>query len=82
MDPFTRDYGPTGAPLSSIATGNVLFLREFAIRNGIAFNAELGRTGGEDFDFFQRSYQLGAPPTYGNRVDAMIGPRRVVQWQC
>jgi succinoglycan biosynthesis protein ExoM len=59
-DPLTRDYGPTGTPLRDIGTGNVLFRREFAIGNGIAFDPKLGRTGSEDIDFFHRFRDLGA----------------------
>jgi succinoglycan biosynthesis protein ExoM len=59
-DPFTRDYGPTGTPLHDIGAGNVLFLREFAVNNGIAFDPKLGRTGSEDIDFFHRFRNLGA----------------------
>jgi succinoglycan biosynthesis protein ExoM len=59
-DPFTRDYGPTGTPLRDIGTGNVLFLREFAVGKGIAFDSKLGRTGSEDIVFFHRFYNLGA----------------------
>jgi succinoglycan biosynthesis protein ExoM len=53
-DPFTRDYGPTGTAPVLLATGNVLFRRALIHDNGLRFDPEFGRTGGEDTDFFRR----------------------------
>jgi succinoglycan biosynthesis protein ExoM len=59
-DPFTRDYGPQGTPLTSAATNGVLFRKSFATENGIQFDPRFGRTGGEDVDFFGRLHNAGA----------------------
>jgi succinoglycan biosynthesis protein ExoM len=58
-DPFTSNCGPTGQELVLGATGNVLFNRELVAREGIRFDLEMGRTGGEDLDFFQRLIARG-----------------------
>lgn len=40
-------------------TGNVLLRRELIERNSLAFRIELGRSGGEDIDFFYRLRDAG-----------------------
>ncbi len=40
-------------------TGNVLFRRALIQRDGLAFRVELGRSGGEDLDFFYRFRDVG-----------------------
>lgn len=40
-------------------TGNVLLRRELIARAGLAFQTELGRSGGEDIDFFYRLRDAG-----------------------
>ena len=40
-------------------TGNVIFRRELAEQFQLQFRAELGKTGGEDEDFFYRFYDAG-----------------------
>lgn len=40
-------------------TGNVLFRRELVERNNLRFRLDLGRTGGEDEDFFYRIFDAG-----------------------
>ncbi len=40
-------------------TGNVLFRRALALRAGLRFRIELGRSGGEDEDFFYRFADAG-----------------------
>jgi len=40
-------------------TGNVLFRRDFALRHGFRFREDLGRSGGEDEDFFDRFHDAG-----------------------
>jgi succinoglycan biosynthesis protein ExoM len=59
-DPFTRDCGPTGTPVVTIGTGNVLFNREFAMKHKISFDLAYGPAGIEDIDFFWRMGELGA----------------------
>jgi len=58
-DPYTRDYGPTGARPKMLATGNVLFLREVVERHHMRFNTAFGRSGGEDTEFFRRLRATG-----------------------
>lgn len=41
-------------------TGNVLFRRDLVERNNLRFRADLGKTGGEDEDFFYRAFDAGA----------------------
>lgn len=53
-DPCTRDYGADGAPVVTIATGNVLFSRAAIEKQRLRFNPHYGRSGGEDSDFFRR----------------------------
>jgi succinoglycan biosynthesis protein ExoM len=59
-DPFTRDPGPTGTPLSYFGTGNVMFRRSLVLENNLTFDASFGPTGGEDTDFFVRFGHCGA----------------------
>jgi succinoglycan biosynthesis protein ExoM len=40
-------------------TGNVLLRRDLIVRAGLAFRTELGRSGGEDIDFFYRLRDAG-----------------------
>jgi succinoglycan biosynthesis protein ExoM len=54
MRPVWRD----GQMLTAF-TGNVLFRRAFVERNGLRFRIELGNTGGEDEDFFDRFREAG-----------------------
>jgi len=56
---------PTGTPLLSstyMRTGNVLFSRELVRKLDAPFDPRLGRSGGEDADFFER--MLGAKRTF------------------
>ncbi len=59
-DPFTRDPGPSGRRPALLGTGNVMFRRNLVIDNNIWFDENLGRTGGEDTDFFRRLGECGA----------------------
>jgi succinoglycan biosynthesis protein ExoM len=54
IDPFTRDFGPTGTRLDTVPTNGVIFRRAIAADNGIRFDPKYGRSGGEDVDFFRR----------------------------
>jgi succinoglycan biosynthesis protein ExoM len=40
-------------------TGNVMIRRAMIVREGLRFRTELGRSGGEDEDFFNRLHQAG-----------------------
>jgi succinoglycan biosynthesis protein ExoM len=51
-------------------TGNVLLRREMIERAGLAFRTELGRSGGEDIDFFYRLRDAGG--RIGYAPDALI----------
>jgi succinoglycan biosynthesis protein ExoM len=51
-------------------TGNVLLRRDLIERAGLAFRKELGRTGGEDHDFFYRFRDAGG--RIGFAPDALI----------
>ena len=51
-------------------TGNVLFRRALIERGGLAFQTELGRSGGEDLDFFYRFRDLGGRIGYAR--DALV----------
>lgn len=59
-DPYTRDYGPTGARPKRLATGNVLFSRNMAERHQLRFKTIFGRSGGEDTEFLERFRENGA----------------------
>ena len=69
-DPYTRDYGATGALPKLLATGNVLFRRELAERHGLRFDPAFGRSGGEDTEFFRRMC-ASAPKVVASR-DAVV----------
>jgi succinoglycan biosynthesis protein ExoM len=51
-------------------TGNVLLRRELVERAGLTFQTELGRSGGEDLDFFYRLRDAGG--RIGYTPDALI----------
>lgn len=78
-DPYTRDYGPDGTPIVSVASGNVLFRRSFVSVDGIAFNPDFGRSGGEDTDFFDRVRSRGAGMVASRSavVNEIVPPSRV-----
>jgi succinoglycan biosynthesis protein ExoM len=59
-DPYTRNYGATGRPLVTAASGNVFFKRDTAISSGVKFDLAFGVSGGEDTDFFGRLGAIGA----------------------
>jgi succinoglycan biosynthesis protein ExoM len=79
-DPFTRDHGHTGTPVSKIGTGNVLFLRDFALSKAIKFDPRLGQTGSEDLDFFRRFHDCGARMVSSRTaiVNEIVPPSRVI----
>ncbi|MGF7159484.1 succinoglycan biosynthesis protein ExoM [Rhodoligotrophos appendicifer] len=59
-DPLFIDWGPRGRRLDTGRSGNVLFRREPVQRAGLRFDPALGRSGGEDTDFFHRLHRAGA----------------------
>lgn len=59
-DPYTRDYGADGETPAVLASGNVLFRHRLAAQHGVRFDAQFGRSGGEDTDFFHRFAAIGA----------------------
>lgn len=54
-------------------TGNVLFRREMVERLGLRFREELGKSGGEDEDFFYRLFDAGG--RIGFAPDAVVHER-------
>ncbi len=78
-DPYTRDYGVDGAPLTEVASGNVLFRRGLAAANAVRFDVAFGLTGGEDTDFFHRYAATGARMVAARSavVDEIVPPERV-----
>lgn len=78
-DPYTRNYGPTGTPLRTAASGNVLLDRAHAIENDIWFAERFGRSGGEDTDFFRRYSACGGRMVASQNaiVTEIVLPERV-----
>ena len=61
-DLCVRSSFPTGTPLTSLRymrTGNLLFRKSILIDDEPAFDPQLGRSGGEDYDFFKRMLDRG-----------------------
>ncbi len=57
--------GTDGQPASTCATGNSWVRAEFLRAHpSLRFSPELGRTGGEDMDFFHRAIEAGLRPVY------------------
>jgi|YelNatPaOPRAMG01_1025707.scaffolds.fasta_scaffold13747_3 succinoglycan biosynthesis protein ExoM len=58
---FDRSNPPTGTVISTndLRTGNALLKRELFIEDINPFNPNLGRTGGEDVEFFTRMVKKG-----------------------
>jgi succinoglycan biosynthesis protein ExoM len=57
--PYTYDYGETGTEIRFAHTCGILFRRDFPGARELLFDATLGRTGGEDSEFFLRFRELG-----------------------
>jgi succinoglycan biosynthesis protein ExoM len=77
-DPYSRDYGPTGAPLRRAASGNVLIRRDLVEAHQVRFDPAFGRSGGEDTDFFDR-LKRASPKMVACReaiVDEITPPER------
>ena len=71
-----RSSFPTGAPLANskyMRTGNVLFDRRIVEGLEAPFDPRLGRSGGEDADFFDRMLQ-------SNRTFVWCNEARVHEW--
>ena len=56
---FDREIKVTGSHVTSGGTGCTLTHRQALISTGYSFDAEYGRTGGEDADLFYRLYNKG-----------------------
>ena len=63
---------PSGSEPRHVACNNVLFMGKLAAEQGLRFDRRFDFVGGEDFDFFERSRQLG------NR-HAWIAEARVIE---
>jgi len=59
-DPLSRDWGPTGTRKDMGSTANALVRLDTVRAAGVRFDLRLGRTGGEDSDFFGRLAANGA----------------------
>ncbi|WP_137388128.1 glycosyltransferase [Rhodoligotrophos defluvii] len=59
-NPLYIEWGPRGRRLETGRSGNVLFRRAPVEQHGLRFDVGLGRTGGEDTDFFSRLHRAGA----------------------
>jgi succinoglycan biosynthesis protein ExoM len=62
-DPYSRDYGPTGAAPTRMGTGNILIRRALIETRRLRFDEAFGRTGGEDTDFIERLWTPGVVAT-------------------
>ncbi|HEY8036693.1 MAG TPA: glycosyltransferase [Methylobacter sp.] len=58
--PFVKRVGLHGSEVNTGSTCNALVRRESIERLGLRFREELGRSGGEDTDFFARLHASGA----------------------
>jgi succinoglycan biosynthesis protein ExoM len=59
-DPLYVEWGRRGTRVSVGRSGNTLIRRSIIERSGLAFDAALGRTGGEDTVFFHALHRAGA----------------------
>ncbi|HEX2526161.1 MAG TPA: glycosyltransferase [Geminicoccus sp.] len=59
-NPLYVDWGKRGRVLDTGRSGNVLIRRALIGRHGLRFDLRLGKTGGEDTDFFNRLHRAGA----------------------
>jgi succinoglycan biosynthesis protein ExoM len=67
-DMFGKDKHRTGQVLTKGATSNALLKAHWVRDRGIRFDAEFGKSGGEDTDFFHRIHKLGAHLVFDNRA--------------
>ncbi|MFO1305226.1 MAG: glycosyltransferase [Burkholderiales bacterium] len=77
----TRPSFPTGTPLllsKYMRTGNVLFARSIVVGLAEPFDPKLGRSGGEDADFFERMLRAGRRFVWCNEavVHEWVPPER------
>lgn len=59
-NPIYKDMGPRGLRIDTGRAGNVLIRRSIVDQAQTRFDPALGKTGGEDTDFFHRLYKAGA----------------------
>lgn len=59
-NPLHVDWGRRGRKVDTGRSGNVLFRRARVEQLGLRFDPALGKTGGEDTDFFHRLHRAGA----------------------
>lgn len=74
---------PSGAPLDSVATGNVMFRRILADRVG-CFDTWFRFSGGEDRDFFFRAIDSGAHIIWEQSAvvsTTLVPSRMTLRWQ-
>jgi succinoglycan biosynthesis protein ExoM len=78
-DPYTYDYGETGAEVIFAAAGGILFRRNLPGAEELFFDLSLGITGGEDFEYFLRYRGLGGKVVSSREAVAIevVPPDRV-----
>ena len=78
-NPLHVDWGKRGRFVDTGRSGNVLFRRSDARWQSLRFDTALGRSGGEDTDFFHRLYRAGAVivVTDDARIDEDVPASRV-----
>lgn len=57
--PYRKVWGTDGAIIRGGSTSNVLLGRDAVLAAGLTFDVDLGKTGGEDTDFFWRARAAG-----------------------
>ena len=80
-DPLHVDWGRRGRRLETGRGGNVLFRRDDPRWRALRFDPALGRSGGEDTDFFHRLHRAGATivATDDARAQEEVSPARLTR---
>lgn len=82
-DFFTRPSRPTGTPLPTAATGNLLLDLDTVRRTGVRFDESLGLGGGEDSTFTTLLTRAGGRIVWCNEsvtIDPVPADRATRQW--
>lgn len=72
------------AKLKSVATGNVIFCKKIIQEWKLRFNQKLALTGGEDLDFFLRSFNKGGRHIFTSKAivyETVPEERATMKWQ-
>lgn len=65
-DMFGKDNHATGAILKKGATSNAMLKAHWVKKEGLRFDPEFGKSGGEDTDFFHRIFNAGGKLVFDN----------------